>query len=102
MRSSPQRWPPVPPCPGRPSWRGARTGVARRWGWVRRRALDTCEHLPEDMRRDWLSAALAHRGAPDDALVRARAAELLDISPSTIYRKRQRWIDGGLVLTPAG
>lgn len=31
-----------------------------------------------------------------------RAAELLDISPSTIYRKRQRWIDGGLVLTPAG
>lgn len=26
-----------------------------------------------------------------------RAAELLDISPSTIYRKRQRWIDEGLV-----
>ncbi|MGE0715489.1 MAG: sigma-54-dependent transcriptional regulator [Alphaproteobacteria bacterium] len=30
-----------------------------------------------------------------------RAAELLDISPSTIYRKRQRWIDDGLVVGPA-
>ncbi len=30
-----------------------------------------------------------------------RAAELLAISPSTIYRKRQRWIDEGLILAPA-
>lgn len=45
--------------------------------WVRRRALDTCEHLPEDMRRDWLHAALDQRAVPDDALVRARAAELI-------------------------
>ncbi|BBK30815.1 sigma-54-dependent Fis family transcriptional regulator [Allostella humosa] len=30
-----------------------------------------------------------------------RAAELLDISPSTIYRKRQRWIEEGLILAPA-
>lgn len=28
-----------------------------------------------------------------------RAAELLEISPSTIYRKRQRWIDEGLVVS---
>ncbi|MCC7274925.1 MAG: sigma-54-dependent Fis family transcriptional regulator [Alphaproteobacteria bacterium] len=30
-----------------------------------------------------------------------RAAELLDISPSTIYRKRQRWLEDGVAVSPA-